>query len=327
MNSAIYVDSLIINLKKQVADGYISRSEAIWRAGLACKGWAYVFGAWGAYCTPGERKQRYRYHNIASILEKCQRLRSSDQKGTCSGCKWYPEGEKTRCFDCRGFTDWLIKQFDFDLEGEGATGQWNSKKNWCIKSDDMSAIPQGVIVNVFIWNSTNKNMKHTGFYFNGETLECSNGVQLTSPMKKGRWTHWAVAKCFEKDMVGNSNTGNGVVTMPTTPAEPAKTKPTIRKGNKNTYVKEAQQKLIQLGYSLGICGADGDFGNATENAVKQFQRDNGLTADGVIGPKTWAALDAADKPAVKRYTVLIKGLEKQTAEDLVKKYGGTMTEE
>ena len=42
---------------------------------------------------------------------------------------------------------------------------------------------------------------------------------------------------------------------------------------------------------LGII--DGDYGRGTEAAVKSFQKDHELTADGICGPKTWGALDAA----------------------------------
>lgn len=51
-----------------------------------------------------------------------------------------------------------------------------------------------------------------------------------------------------------------------------------------------QQRLIDLGYSCGNCGADSIFGNGTLEAVKRFQRDNGLSIDGIVGPKTWQKL-------------------------------------
>ena len=53
---------------------------------------------------------------------------------------------------------------------------------------------------------------------------------------------------------------------------------TLRVGSKGDAVKKMQRKL-------GVA-ADGDFGNGTAKAVKAWQTANGLTADGVIGPKS-----------------------------------------
>ena len=103
---------------------------------------------------------------------------------------------------------------------------------------------------------------------------------------------------------------------------------TIRKGNKGVLVKQMQTMLDKLGYSLGICGVDGDFGVATEKAVKEFQRDHQLTQDGICGPKTWAALQAATEkigqaPAEERYTVTITGLTKEQADEICKAWKNT----
>jgi len=50
-----------------------------------------------------------------------------------------------------------------------------------------------------------------------------------------------------------------------------------------------QKRLLELGYTeLG--SADGSFGKLTEKAVLHFQEDNGLVADGVVGPVTWEML-------------------------------------
>jgi putative chitinase len=62
----------------------------------------------------------------------------------------------------------------------------------------------------------------------------------------------------------------------------AATTATLRRGSKGDAVKQMQQKL-------GI-PADGDFGPGTEAAVRKWQAANGLTADGVVGAKTLAAL-------------------------------------
>lgn len=73
---------------------------------------------------------------------------------------------------------------------------------------------------------------------------------------------------------------------------------TLRNGMEGDDVKELQTLLIQMDYDLGKWGADGDFGDLTEMAVRDFQKKNGLEADGVMGEKTVAALLKADDDAV-----------------------------
>lgn len=65
---------------------------------------------------------------------------------------------------------------------------------------------------------------------------------------------------------------------------------TIKKGSSGKAVKLAQKTLIKLGYSCGPSGADGDFGQDTEKAVKRFQKAKRLAVDGIVGPLTWNAL-------------------------------------
>lgn len=60
----------------------------------------------------------------------------------------------------------------------------------------------------------------------------------------------------------------------------------LRNGDEGADVKELQSYLIQLGYDCGRWGADGDFGDATELAVRAFQKDGKLLVDGEAGPNT-----------------------------------------
>lgn len=65
-------------------------------------------------------------------------------------------------------------------------------------------------------------------------------------------------------------------------------------GDKGQAVKTLQEKLIKLGFFCGAAGADGDFGQATYNAVKKFQKTIGsLGIDGIAGNQTLAAIDKA----------------------------------
>ena len=62
----------------------------------------------------------------------------------------------------------------------------------------------------------------------------------------------------------------------------------LKQGSSGSQVRTLQTKLNRWGYNCGT--VDGIFGTKTLNAVKQFQRNNGLTVDGIVGAKTAAAL-------------------------------------
>lgn len=86
---------------------------------------------------------------------------------------------------------------------------------------------------------------------------------------------------------------------------------TIKKGDYGPAVLNCQQLLNQLGYNLL---EDAMFGAVTESIVKRFQQANGLVADGIVGPKTWAVLNnrvlvvqQAFHPVVEQYLDLGPG--------------------
>ncbi|MCG3057031.1 peptidoglycan-binding protein, partial [Escherichia coli] len=63
---------------------------------------------------------------------------------------------------------------------------------------------------------------------------------------------------------------------------------TLKQGMRNQDVQQLQQLLKKKGYFTG--NTTTYFGPATSNAVKSFQRKNGLSADGVVGKSTYAKL-------------------------------------
>jgi hypothetical protein len=94
-----------------------------------------------------------------------------------------------------------------------------------------------------------------------------------------------------------------VVQTPTTGAT-TKTKPKVttkarlvlptqalKSGDSGVQVKRLQQALAAVGYSPGK--VDGHYGPATKTALEKFQKAKKLTVDGILGPKTLAALTAA----------------------------------
>ena len=65
---------------------------------------------------------------------------------------------------------------------------------------------------------------------------------------------------------------------------------TVRLGSTGECVKAAQTELVKLFYFGSDEAVDGIFGNATDEAVHAFQEKVQLTADGIVGPRTWREL-------------------------------------
>ncbi|HEX5543306.1 MAG TPA: L,D-transpeptidase family protein [Micromonospora sp.] len=68
----------------------------------------------------------------------------------------------------------------------------------------------------------------------------------------------------------------------------ASTQPVLRQGSRGTAVADLQRRLAALRYDVGPI--DGIFGSSTYHGVVAFQKVNNLARDGIVGPKTWAAL-------------------------------------
>ena len=265
--------------------------------------WGYIWGTAGETWTAARQAQ----------LEKTTDAdRANSRK---YGSKWI--GHKVA--DCSGLFSWAFKQ----LGGYMYHGSDTMFRKYCTRTGELKnghpagggILPVGVAV--FTYNKDKKKYGHVGLNIGGgyviEARGAYYGVVMTK-IESRPWVAWGELK--------GVNYSNETPAPEPTP-EPVK-KPTIRKGNRNAYVKDMQTMLRDLGYNLGICGVDGDFGTATEAALKAFQKDHdgpdgkALAIDGICGPATWWALQEAlgenKKEPEKKYTLIISGLDQTQAE-------------
>ncbi len=95
-----------------------------------------------------------------------------------------------------------------------------------------------------------------------------------------RWWDWqeATNTAWKGISIGAGNL-TGVTATTSTPI--------LKLHSVGDLVVWAQEHLATAGYTIPI---DGDYGPNTQTAVESFQTAEGLTADGIVGPATWAAL-------------------------------------
>lgn len=276
----------------------------------------YVFGMWGRECTPSVRRQYAGYNpsHKRAIFKACPVL--SGKQPSCDGCKW----QGKLAFDCRGFTYWCLLQAGIKIKGSGATAQYNTAANW-LQRGDIGDMPDVVCC---VFQRRNGRMQHTGLHIGGgKVIHCSAGVQWGDTSDKA-WTHYAIpAGLYTAEEIAAAGKPE--------PEKPDTSKPTesvvfnLRRGSKGADVTKLQTALNAQGYDCGA--ADGIFGAKTEAAVRNFQRDNSLTVDGIAGKATQAALYAAEDTPKPTYTVTLRNVPQTDAIALVAKYAGEMLKE
>lgn len=270
--------------------------------------WGYIWGTAGVLWTAARQEQ----------LEKTT---DSDRKsGRKYGSKWIGH----TVADCSGLFAWAFKQLGGYMY-HGSNTMWDkycTAKGELIKGrrDDGKELKPGTA----IFTHATEKRGHVGLYIGGGwVIEASgtiNGV-IRSKITISKWVEWGELKG-----VDYGTADPDVITDP----DDNMTLGTIRKGDKGPVVKYAQQLLLDRGYKLPKWGADGDYGNETVAAVKAFQKDWGLTQDGIIGPKTWAMLKSSPEAPTedrKLYKVTVKGLTREQATELTGKYPGSNMEE
>jgi peptidoglycan hydrolase-like protein with peptidoglycan-binding domain len=90
------------------------------------------------------------------------------------------------------------------------------------------------------------------------------------------------------------------LTAPAADVRAVLARPVLRLGSRGAAVLTLQRRLAALHYDTGT--ADGVFGTDTHHAVVCLQKVNALARDGIVGPRTWAALDHPVVPKAKHRT-------------------------
>ena len=216
-----------------------------------------------------------------------------------------------RVWDCNGLAEGLYR--DFSGVDINTKARYNYA-NWCDpKGKGMIPVKYRVPGAAVFWSdSTAGDIHHVAYLYKPVTegdpsgdwyiIEARGvmyGVVMTKLLsRKPNFWGW-MTKYFEYGEASDIPDDSPVESR------------TLRNGDEGADVKAMQEGLIRLGYDCGRWGADGDFGDATEIALKQFQKDHGLDPDGIFGPKSRAAMDKAlaelDKPTAQPRTVEIVG--------------------
>lgn len=119
----------------------------------------------------------------------------------------------------------------------------------------------------------------------GSTVDVS--VNLTAPASAGTYKgNWKLRD--QNGAVFALSTGPFWVQIKAvTQAQEGDTWPTFKNGDSGPEVRAIQLLLTARGYNLGV---DGIFGPITQSNVEDFQTDNNLTEDAIVGPETWQKL-------------------------------------
>lgn len=121
-----------------------------------------------------------------------------------------------------------------------------------------------------------------------KAFQKANGLGADGIAGKGTLSKLNSGNAVVADGAADGVTDDEIADEPETTYQPATSYTVLRRGDKNDQVQVMQRYLATLGYLNST--PDGQFGSATERAVKLFQEANGLSADGIAGSGTLSIL-------------------------------------
>lgn len=141
-------------------------------------------------------------------------------------------------------------------------------------------------------------LKELGYYSGTLDGKFASGTQsaVIAFQTRHGLTADGIAGRATQDKLYSSSAAAATISATTTSTTSAST--LLKVGSQGTSVRKLQVRLAELGYYNG--GADGIYGTSTENAVKAFQRNNGLSADGQAGELTQKKAYASTATAARK---------------------------
>lgn len=188
-------------------------------------------------------------------------------------------------WDCSELVEWASHKAGVQPRvPDGAFNQWAA----CRQAGTMIGVVEGINTRgalLFVGDGTGSGrdaITHVAFSLgDGTTIEARG-----SKWGVGCWT--AVNRFDFAARLPGLDHGAGHAPLQPVPASGVPAHPgTVRKGMRGDAVRQLQQRLRDRGQTIEV---DGIFGAGTDKTVRSFQGQQGLTVDGVVGPKTWEAL-------------------------------------
>lgn len=243
----------------------MSKRDAMAARAKELLGCGYIYGATGWICTRARMDQQAaQYPEYANLIYRY-------------GPRWIGRP----CYDCAQLTRTVAREAGIRLPS-GSNSQWMAEGVWREKGT-IQTLPDEA--GLFLFTRTGTRMTHTGVTIGGgEEIDARGhayGV-VQRRIADTSFTHWA-RLAVDDDAPAQA-----------APEPTGEMRRQLSYGMQGEAVKTMQERLIEQGYSLAPYGADGHFGAVTLAAVRLFQRREGLAVDGIVGPKTWAALEGAN---------------------------------
>ena len=223
----------------------------------------------------------------------------------------------TRVWDCAGMAEGIYEIYSGTCVNTKARHIY---ANWCsVKGSGMIPAKKRVPGAAVFWsNNGASSIHHVGYLWKPvqdghpegdwyiiEARGVMYGV-VKAKLLSRKPNYWGYMDKYYD--YSDSATGGDVPEVIETPTLGSRV---LKNGSEGDDVKQMQAGLIRLGYDLGRWGADGDFGDQTEMAVKQFQKDHGMEASGRFDAKALTAFESAlvalDAPVENPGTVKIEG--------------------